>query len=658
MAQVNRLSAATSPYLRQHAENPVDWYEWGTEAFAAARERDVPILLSVGYAACHWCHVMAHDSFERPDVAAVMNAHFVNVKVDREERPDIDAVYMQATTALTGQGGWPMTCLLTPDGAPFFAGTFFPRAQFLRLLEAITQAWQADRADVVAAGQRVLSALASLDGGESGSGAMTAGRLDAAAAALAGQADPVRGGFGGAPKFPPSMVVEFLLREHERSGSASSLTIAERALTAMARGGIYDQLAGGFARYSVDAAWVVPHFEKMLYDNALLLRVYLHWWRRTASPLAERVARETADFLLRDLGTPEGGFASALDADAAGVEGSSYVWTPAQLRAVLGADADAAAELFAVTVDGTFEHGASTLQLPVDPLDPGRYADWRSRLLADRDTRPQPARDDKVVTAWNGLAIAALAEAGVLLDRRYLDAALTCARLVSDTHLVNGRLRRVSRDGVVGSALALAEDYGDLAEGLLVLHQATADPHWLGLAGDLLDSARDLFDGGTAGFFDTGSDAEALVRRPRDPSDNAAPSGSSALATALLAYSALTGSLVHRTAAEAALRPVAELAGQQPRFFGWALAAAQGLLGGPVQIAVAGEPDGGDLTDLAWRLRPPGAVVVSGRADAEGVPLLAGRALVGGRPAAYVCRGMVCDRPVTTVEDLRSALGS
>jgi uncharacterized protein YyaL (SSP411 family) len=655
MVVMNRLGSATSPYLRQHAGNPVDWWEWSDEAFAEARRRDVPILLSVGYAACHWCHVMAHDSFERDDVAAVMNANFVNVKVDREERPDVDAVYMDATTALTGQGGWPMTCVLTPDGSPFYAGTFFPRAHFVQLLEAITEAWRDRRDEVLAAGQRIVDALSQASDTPPARGpAPDAPQLDAAAARLVPQFDSDNGGFGAAPKFPPSMVLEFLLRQHERTGDPTSLAMAAQTFEAMARGGMYDQLAGGFARYTVDAHWVVPHFEKMLYDNAQLLRGYVHWWRLSGSPLAERIARETADFLLRDLGTAEGGFASALDADTDGVEGLTYVWTQAQLRAVLGADASIAADLFGVTAEGTFEEGASTLQLRADPTDVTQWQDFRGSLLAARTTRPQPARDDKVVTAWNGLAIAALAEAGMLLDQRYLDAAVRCAELLLSTHLVDGRLRRTSRDGAVGDALAVAEDYGDLAEGLLMLHQATGSPRWLEVAADLLGVAAARFTDGQGGFYDTGDDAEVLVRRPRDPTDNAAPSGSSALANALLTYSALTGSLSHRGLAEDALRIVGVLGVQQPRFLGWALTAAQGLVAGPVQVAVVG--DDAELVRTAWLHRPPGAVVVAGEPDATGVALLADRPLVNGASAAYVCRGMVCDLPVTTAAELTSQL--
>jgi uncharacterized protein YyaL (SSP411 family) len=651
----NRLAASPSPYLQQHAENPVDWWPWSDEAFAEAQRRDVPILLSVGYAACHWCHVMAHDSFERSDVAAVMNEHFVNVKVDREERPDVDAVYMQATTALTGQGGWPMTCLLTPDGAPFFAGTFFPRAQFLRLLAAASETWREHPDDVRLAGARIVAALSPRQS-ITGDGPPDRTHLDRAAAVLGTEFDGSRGGFGGAPKFPPSMVLEFLLRHHERTDEPISLSMVGTTCEAMARGGIYDQLAGGFARYSVDAGWVVPHFEKMLYDNALLLRVYLHWWRRTGSALAERIARETADFLLRDLQTPDGGFASALDADTDGVEGLTYVWTPAELRDVLGNDGPAAEALFGVTREGTFEHGASTLRLPADPEDPARWMDMRRRLLAARRQRAQPARDDKVVTAWNGLALAALAEAGVLLDRPvYLTAAVRCADLLIERHLVGGRLRRVSRDGRVGEALGVAEDYGDLAEGLLALHQATGSADYLRVAGSLLDTAVERFGDGRGGFYDTADDAEALIQRPQDPTDNATPSGSSALAGALLTSAALTGSLVHRQSAQSALGIVAAVGVEQPRFLGWALAVAEALVSGPVEVAIVGEPSGA-LRDVAWRLRPPGAVVVSGEPDAPDIPLLADRPTIDSRPAAYVCRGMVCDAPVTDVEALRRQL--
>src|SRR5690242_13627231 len=479
-AMANRLADATSPYLLQHKDNPVDWWPWSEEAFAEARRRDVPVLLSVGYAACHWCHVMAHESFEDDATAAIVNAGFVPVKVDREERPDVDAVYMEATQAMTGQGGWPMTCFLTPDGAPFFCGTYFPRPVFQRLLGSVSEAWRDRRNDVRDTGQRIVSALSAPR--ELTPAPLDAAVLDAAAASLRTAYDEVNGGFGGAPKFPPSMVLEFLLRRHARTGDGLDMVVG--TAEAMARAGLYDQLAGGFSRYAVDAGWVVPHFGKMLYDNALLLRVYLHLWRETGSALARRVVVGTAEFLRRDLRTAEGGFASALDADADGVEGLTYVWSPDELAAVLGGDAAWAAGLLGVTAAGTFEHGRSTLQLRDDPDDPARWEDVRSRLLAARAARPQPARDDKVVASWNGLAVAALAEAGALLERpEWLADAEAAANLLLDLHLVDGRLRRTSRNGEVGPHAGVLEDYANAADGLLALHQATGAPRWLAEAG-------------------------------------------------------------------------------------------------------------------------------------------------------------------------------
>jgi uncharacterized protein YyaL (SSP411 family) len=656
----NRLAEATSPYLLQHADNPVDWWPWCEEAFAEARRRDVPVLLSVGYAACHWCHVMAHESFEDAEVAAVVNQQYVAIKVDREERPDVDAIYMAATTALTGQGGWPMTCLLTPAGEPFFCGTYFPKAQFLRLLAAVTEGWQSRRDELRSAGSRVVGALQSVFGQEAPERTLGAAELDAAVDRLYQGFDRRNGGFGGAPKFPPSMVLEFLLRGYGRTGSTRALEMVISTCEAMARGGMYDQLAGGFARYSVDAEWVVPHFEKMLYDNAQLLRVYLHLWRASRSPLAERVSRETAEFLIRDLGTPEGGFASALDADTDGVEGLTYSWTPEQLAAALGeSDGGRAAELLAVTARGTFELGSSTLQLRTDPEDPQWWQGIRQRLLDERNRRPQPAKDTKVITAWNGLAIAGLAEAGVLLDEpAYLAAAERCAGLLRARHWVDGRLRRSSKDGTVGVAMGVAEDYGDLAEGLLALHQATGEPAWLSWAGELLEVALAHFLAPDGGFFDTADDAEQLFSRPRDAADNAAPSGQSALIGALIGYSALTGQPRFREAADRALARAGELAIREPRFAGWTLACAEAALAGPLQVAVVGSGElAASLAGIARQSLSPGLVLAAGEPDAAGVPLLAARPLVADQPAAYVCRGFVCERPVTTPADLLVALG-
>jgi len=654
----NRLASSTSPYLLQHAANPVDWQEWGQEAFAEARARDVPVLLSVGYSACHWCHVMAHESFEDETVAAALNADFVAIKVDREERPDIDAIYMSATTAMTGHGGWPMTCFLTPTGEPFFCGTYFPKPSFLQLLSGVSDAWTNRRDEVIASGSGIVDALR--DASTTGTGApLGSVELARAEALLSDGYDWQQGGFGRAPKFPPSMVLEFLLRHWARTGAERALLMAEGTCYAMARGGMYDQLAGGFARYSVDAAWVVPHFEKMLYDNAQLLRVYLHLWRATKSPLAERISRQTAEFLLRDLGTAEGGFASALDADTDGVEGLTYAWTPRQVVDVLGeVDGHPAASLLEVTEAGTFEHGMSTLQLRAEPDDPQWWEKVRQRLLSARDLRPQPGRDDKVVTSWNGLAIAALSEAGVLLDDpTYVDAARRCARFLLDSHLVEGRLRRASREGVVGAAMGVADDYGNLAEGLLALHQATAEPTWLTAAGDLLDTALTHFGDGQGGFFDTADDAEELFTRPRSAADNAEPSGLAALAGALLTYSALSGSVRHREAADAAVAAAAGLGARDPRFAGWTLAVAEAMATGPLQVAIVGDgPQARALTRVAHASTSPGMVIAHGSPDTPGVPLLADRPLVAGGAAAYVCRGFVCDRPVTTPGELASAL--
>jgi uncharacterized protein YyaL (SSP411 family) len=646
----NRLAAATSPYLQQHKDNPVHWWEWTPEAFEEAEQRGVPVLLSIGYAACHWCHVMAHESFEDEATADYMNANFVNIKVDREERPDIDAVYMEAVQAMTGHGGWPMTSFLTPKGEPFFCGTYWPSESrhgmpaFGEVLQSVAQAWQTRRDEVEAAGADVVSRLSARPAGGV-SQEVTPELLDQAAGSLRSTYDADSGGFGSAPKFPPSMALEFLLRRAARTGGAG-LDLVDGTCRAMARGGLYDQLAGGFARYSVDQHWVVPHFEKMLYDNALLLRVYVHWWRSTGSEFARRVALETGEFLLRDLRTPEGGFASALDADTDGVEGLTYVWTPEQLVEALGEeDGRWAAAQLGVTARGTFEHGTSVLQRLQEPDDPARYERVRAALLEERLTRPQPGRDDKIVAAWNGLAVAALAEGGVLLDRPdWVVAADRCADLLGRVHWAGSRLHRTSRDGTAGRNAGVLEDYADVAEGLLTLHQVTGDPRRLAAAGALLDVVLDRFGDGKGGFFDTADDAEQLVRRPQDPTDNATPSGTAAAAGALLTYAALTGSERHRSAAEAALGTVAPVFARHARFAGWACAVAEALVAGPAEVAVVDRPD---LLAVARRATSPGAVVVTGG------PLLEGRPA----GAAYVCRGFVCEAPTTDEARLREQLG-
>ncbi len=658
----NRLAQATSPYLQQHADNPVDWWEWGDEAFAEATKLDRPILLSVGYAACHWCHVMAHESFEDESTAAYMNEHFINIKVDREERPDVDAVYMSATQAMTGQGGWPMTCVLTPAGEPFFAGTYFPpeprqgSPAFTQVLQALSDAWNDRRDEVLTVSKDVLAHLRS--GADPVGGALGAEQLDAAVLSLATQYDAEAGGFGNSPKFPPSMVLEFLLRNAARTGSQQALDLVEGTCEAMARGGMYDQLSGGFARYSVDRFWRVPHFEKMLYDNALLLRVYLHWWRQTGSPLAERIVRETGRFIIDELGTPEGGFASALDADSEGHEGTFYVWNPNQLMRTLGpADGAWATELLGVTGGGTFERGFSTLQLHNDPDDSERWETVRTKLLEARATRTRPDRDDKVVASWNGLAITALAEAGVLLDEPdFTAAAVRAAELLSDVHLgtahMDSVLVRTSRDGVASTHAGVLEDHGAVAEAFIAVLGITGDAVWLDRARLLLDRVVDHFADPAGGFFDTADDAEALVVRPKDVSDNAYPSGTSAAVTALLSFAAITGDHRYRAAAESGIASAASVATQVPRFAGCTLAAAEAALAGPLEIAVVGE-DRTELHRAALSLTSPGAVVIAGEVGMP-IALFEQRELVDGRTAAYVCRGFVCERPVTTVEELLS----
>ncbi|MER6677062.1 thioredoxin domain-containing protein [Streptomyces sp. NPDC000983] len=672
----NRLAHETSPYLLQHADNPVDWWPWSAEAFEEARERGVPVLLSVGYSSCHWCHVMAHESFEDEETAAYLNEHFVNIKVDREERPDVDAVYMEAVQAATGQGGWPMTVFLTPDAEPFYFGTYFPPAprhgmpSFRQVMEGVRQAWTGRRDEVAEVAGKIVQ---DLSGREISYGDARVPGEEELAKALLGltrEYDEQRGGFGGAPKFPPSMVIEFLLRHHARTGAEGALQMAADTCERMARGGIYDQLGGGFARYSVDREWVVPHFEKMLYDNALLCRVYAHLWRATGSGLARRVALETADFMVRELRTNEGGFASALDADSDDgsgrhVEGAYYVWTPAQLREVLGEDAELAARYFGVTEEGTFEEGASVLQLPQQEgvFDAEKVAGIRERLLAARAERPAPGRDDKVVAAWNGLAVAALAETGAYFDRPDLvEAAVCAADLLVRVHLdEQARVARTSKDGKVGANAGVLEDYADVAEGFLALASVTGEGVWLEFAGFLLDHVLTRFvDEESGTLYDTAADAEKLIRRPQDPTDNAAPSGWTAAAGALLSYAAQTGAEPHRTAAERALGVVKALGPRVPRFIGWGLAAAEAWLDGPKEVAVVGPALDDPATRLLHRTAllgtAPGAVVAVGVAESGELPLLAGRPLVGGEPAAYVCRNFTCDAPTTDPERLREAL--
>ncbi|MCX4819001.1 thioredoxin domain-containing protein [Streptomyces sp. NBC_01142] len=674
----NRLAHSTSPYLLQHAENPVDWWQWEPAAFEEARRRNVPVFLSVGYSSCHWCHVLAHESFEDEETAALMNEHFVSVKVDREERPDVDAVYMEAVQAATGQGGWPMSVFMTPDGEPFYFGTYFPpeprhgMPSFRQVLEGVQTAWTSRREEVGEVAEKITRDLAGRQLDYGTTGLPGDAELAQALLGLTREYDPATGWFGGGnAKFPPSMVVEFLLRHHARTESAGAREIAEGLCRAMACSSLFDQVGGGFHRYVLSQERngpLVPHFEKMLYDNALLCRTYAHLWRVTGSDLARRVALETADFMVRELRTAEGGFASALDADSADrsgrhVEGAFYVWTLDQLKDVLGdEDGQRAAEHFGVTQEGTFEEGASVLRLP----DGEAPAGIKERLLAARAERARPGRDDKVVAAWNGLAIAALAETGAYFDRpdlieRATEAADLLVRMHIDFSAGGARLARTSKDGQVGAHAGVLEDYADVAEGFLALAAVSGEGVWLEFAGFLLDIVLEQFTGEGGALYDTAHDAEQLIRRPQDPTDSATPSGWTAAAGALLSYAAHTGSEAHRTAAEGALGVVKALGPRAPRFIGWGLAVAEALLDGPREVAVVGpQSDAGtrELLRTALLAPAPGAVVAVGETGSEEFPLLADRPLVDGRPAAYVCRNFTCDAPTTDAAELARKLAN
>jgi len=659
----NRLASATSPYLLQHADNPVHWWAWSDDAFDAAAERQVPVFLSVGYAACHWCHVMAHESFEDQQTASMINEHFVAIKVDREERPDVDAVYMQATQALTGQGGWPMSVFLTPDRKPFYAGTYFPPTprhglpSFQQVLQAITAAWRDRQAEILDSASEIASRL-SVQQTPGGSAMPTASECAESILLLQREFDPTSGGFGRAPKFPPSMVLEALLRD----GGEAAMLMAARTLEAMARGGIYDQIGGGFSRYSVDAGWVVPHFEKMLYDNALLLSVYADWWRRTRNPLAERIVTETVAWLLREMRTEQGAFAASLDADSKDDhgelrEGAYYVWNRDQLAAALGeGDAAWAAEVFSVTPTGTFEHGASTLQLRSDH-DQVHLADVRERLRVARDQRSGPGRDDKIVAAWNALLVDALVQSAMIFARpEWLQIATEAAEYLWRLHWRDGRLRRTSREGVTGEAFGILEDYAAFALAAVRLAAVHAEPLWLARAEQLLEVIMKQFNDTAGGFFDTAADAEQLYARPQDPTDNATPSGLSAAVHALRLMAELTGEDRYADRADRAAASASDLVRRAPRFAGWLLADAisQTSRGRPVQVAVVGPDDAARavLVLLSHQLAPAGSVVVAGMPDQPGLALLADRPMIDNRPTAYVCRHFVCKLPVTSVEDL------
>jgi uncharacterized protein YyaL (SSP411 family) len=651
---VNRLGGETSPYLLQHAENPVDWYPWTGEALAAARESDRPILLSVGYSACHWCHVMAHESFEDPQTAELMNRLFVNIKVDREERPDIDAVYMNAVVHLTGQGGWPMTVFLTPRGEPFFGGTYYPpeprhgMPSFPMVLEAVAEAYRDRRDEVDGSAERLTAALDAASRMAGADGPLSEQTLTDAVAGMRRVYDPEWGGFGRAPKFPPASAIEFLLRAHRR-GVGGALEMATGTLDAMAAGGMYDVLAGGFARYSVDGQWLVPHFEKMLYDNALLASAYLHGHAVTGDPGYRWVAEATLDFLLTDMLLPEGGFASALDADTLGEEGLTYVWTPDELVDVLGPDdAEAAAAYFGVSERGTFEAGASVLRPVGEP--PENIESISARLLEARRARPQPGRDDKAIAAWNGLALAALAESGWRFGRAdHLEAAERCADFLLGAMSPGGVLHRSYREGDV-RAPAFLDDVAAVANGLIELHTATGDPRWLEQAIRLAEDAAERFhDDEAGGFLYADPAGERLVARFKDLDDNPTPSGQSLLATVLLRLSRITGS--GEEGALEVFRMAMPHVDRAHHAFGQLLCALDLYLSPPVEVAVIGAPDDPATRALADAARGgfhPTAVYAFGDgSSARGIALLEGKGLVSGQPAVYVCERFACQAPVT-----------
>ena len=680
----NRLGQETSPYLLQHAHNPVDWFPWGEEAFQKARQEDKPILLSVGYSACHWCHVMERESFEDEETAALMNQHFVSVKVDREERPDVDAIYMEAVQALTQHGGWPMTVFLTPEGAPFYGGTYFPKERrygmpsFKELLLSISDAYQSRRDEVTkSAGQlrEFLQQRPELKPGDAD--AVNPGVLQLAERAFAASFDPQWGGFGRAPKFPQPMGLEALLRAWLRSGSAHSLEMVTVTLDKMAHGGMYDHLGGGFARYSVDEKWLVPHFEKMLYDNAQLARIYLDGYLATKNDYYRTVLEETLEYVRRDMTSPEGGFYSAEDADSEGEEGKFYVWTPAEVMALLGEeDARIFNEYFDVTERGNFEH-KNILNTP-------KFADvvahslgitearlhevigrGRRVLFEAREKRVRPGRDEKVLTAWNGMMLRAYAEAAAALEREdYREIAVRNAEFVlAKLRTENGRLLRSYKDGQ-SKFNAYLEDYACYAAGLLSLYEATFDLRWFTAARELMDVAIAQFaDEEGGGFFDTSADHEALVTRPKDLYDNATPSGNSVAAETLLRLSELTGDAAYRQRAERLLRALAPSAGQHPTAFGHLLCAVDFALGPVKEIALVGPPDAARaLARTVFARFLPNKVVAqkdaSDRESERAIALLADRPLQGGKATAYVCQNFTCNLPVTDPAALEEQLAS
>lgn len=674
---MNRLQYETSPYLLQHADNPVDWYAWGEEAFEKSRREDKPILLSVGYSACHWCHVMAHESFEHEPTAKLMNELYVNIKVDREERPDVDDVYMQAVQAMTRSGGWPMTVFLLPDGRPFYGGTYYPleprfgMPAFRQILTGVSEAFKNRRAEVE---QAAASLTQSLDRDLLGIGgddsALNADLLDAAAKGLLQNFDPEHGGFGGAPKFPNPMNLEFLLRSHARTGDRSALEAVTFTLTKMARGGIYDQIGGGFHRYSVDAIWLVPHFEKMLYDNAQLSRVYLHAWQITGDEFFKRIAEEIYDYILREMTDANGGFYSTTDADSEGEEGKFFVWSKEELENLLVDDAEIAIEYWGVSSHGNFE-GHNILYVPNDDSVAARrlalstddlrtkLAVIKDKLYATRTHRIHPGLDDKILTAWNGMMLASLAEAARVLNRAdYGEAAVRNGDfLLRELMTSDGNLLRTHKKGE-SKINGFLEDYGNLIDGLLELYQTTFDERWFTTARKLADYALAHFAASEGGFFDTSDEHEKLIVRPRSLQDNATPSGNALMARSLLRLAAYTGDSSYDEGARRTLRLLSEAMRQYPQAFGESLNAVDMLVAGQGEVAIVGDPADELLKVVREPYRPNviTALAKSDVADEHVIPLLSYRTMRDGKPTVYVCRNFACKMPVTTPDETRELL--
>ena len=678
----NRLAQESSPYLQQHGSNPVDWFPWGAEALARALAEDKPIFLSIGYAACHWCHVMEHESFEDAATAEILNRNFVCIKVDREERSDLDSIYMQAVVAMTGHGGWPMSVWLNPQREPFYGGTYFPPERrhgmpgFKELLRNLAEAWQQRRGELQENARAMLEHLRSPAAAGGAAGALPdAGLLPQALQAVLQSFDWSNGGWGAAPKFPQPMTIEFLLRQHARSADPLALEMAERTLQAMAAGGMYDQLGGGFHRYAVDDHWLVPHFEKMLYDNAQLARVYLHAFQVTGKPLYKRIVEETCDYLLREMTEPGGGFYSAQDADSEGEEGRFFVWSVAEVREILKVDAPLFMEAFDVTAGGNFEgHSILHVQVPLallaekyklaeDEVE-SRLARARMQLWAVREQRIKPLRDEKVLTAWNGLALAALAEAARVLGRAdYLLAAQRNAEFVLGTlHTANGRLLRTWRAGSPAKLNAYLEDYANYADGLLELYQATFEERWFVAARQLADAMLEHFADDSGGFFDTSADHEQLITRPKDLQDNAVPGGNGMAAGVLLRLAAYTADARYSSAAEQVLARVQASAARYPTAFAQTLQALDFYASAPAEVALVGPLQDSGMAELLAELREPyrphQVLALLQPLAGSAIPLLHGRVQLGGQATAYVCRNFACQLPVTTRAALHRQAGS